>query len=126
MDLSFDVPGNHHFIRAIGKDGIRIGDEYLKRSFLLSASEIIRNWPPQSHQELEDQHLDAIFSLEPDVVLVGTGRLQHFLDQKTVFGFYRRNVGIEVMNTEAACRTFNVLVNEGRKVVAALMPLDAG
>ena len=125
MDLSFDAPGNHHFIRAIGKEGIRIGDEFLTHSFLLSASQLIRDWPPQSHEELEDQHLEAIFELNPDVVLLGTGKKQHFLAQKTIFRFYRRNVGIEVMNTEAACRTFNVLVNEGRQVVAALMPLGA-
>ncbi|NNE05070.1 MAG: hypothetical protein HKO64_00700 [Xanthomonadales bacterium] len=123
MDLSFDAPGNHHFIRSISEEGIRIGDEYLTTSFLVSASELRRDWPPQSHEELDEGHLDTIFELQPDVVLIGTGAKQHFLPQSSVFRFYRQNVGIEVMNTEAACRTFNVLVNEGRKVVAALMPV---
>jgi uncharacterized protein len=54
---------------------------------------------------------------------MGTGERQVFLAPELLMVFYRQSVGIEVMNTQAACRTFNVLVSEDRNVVAALMPL---
>jgi uncharacterized protein len=57
------------------------------------------------------------------VILIGTGARQVFLPPATQIHFFRRNVGFEVMSTDAACRTFNVLAAEGRHVVAALLPI---
>lgn len=62
-----------------------------------------------------------VFDLLPEVVLIGTGKSQHFLPVNTQKLFFQRNLGFEVMTTDAACRTFNVLASEGRKVVAALI-----
>ena len=67
--------------------------------------------------------LEPIFELGPEVVLLGTGPLQQFPPAELMMEFYRRHVGAEVMSTDAACRTFNVLVSEQRLVVAALMPI---
>ena len=65
----------------------------------------------------------SIFDLQPEVILIGTGNTQIFLPPATQVHFFRRNFGFEVMTTDAACRTFNVLAAEGRQVVAALLPL---
>jgi uncharacterized protein len=65
----------------------------------------------------------VIFDLQPEVILLGTGVTQVFLPPAIQVHFFQRNYGFEVMTTDAACRTFNVLVAEGRHVVAALMPL---
>ena len=61
--------------------------------------------------------------MQPEVVLIGTGKKQLFLPPKLMVMFYQEGIGFEVMTTDAACRTFNVLVSEGRNVVAALMPV---
>ena len=123
--LSLDVPGEHRFVRATGAAGIRIGDRWFTRALLLTPEEVIDDWPPQSLAELEDAHFNAIHALTPEVVLLRVGARQQFIHPKRLAGFYERNVGVEVMTTEAACRTFNVLAGDGRKVVAGLMPLGA-
>ena len=123
--LTQDFPGDHYFIRALGDDGIRIVDSWYANALVLSANTLIDDWPPRSVAELEDTHFEALFEQEPEIVLLGTGARQHFLRPERLAEFYRRGVGVEVMTTEAACRTFNVLAMDGRKVVAGLLPLDA-
>lgn len=123
MDLTLERPGDHHFIRSIGERGIRIDDAYYLRSLIVSASQLLTDWAPQRPEELEEAHLQEIIALQPEVVLLGTGARQHFLAPRDMYCFYRQGIGIEVMTTDAACRTFNVLVTEGRSVAAALMPL---
>ena len=123
MDLSLDYPGNHLFVRGIGEQGIRIGDEWFTRSFLLSLDKVVADWPPQSLDQFNEAHIKPIVELQPEVVLFGTGPRHAFLSHELTYRFYQNSLGLEMMTTEAACRTFNVLAAEGRKVVAALMPL---
>ena len=80
------------------------------------------DWDATNPCDLSDRQLNPIFELEPEVVLLGTGASQIFLPPELMMRFYGRGIGVEVMTTDAACRTFNVLVSEGRKVVAALLP----
>ena len=124
--LSQDLPGDHYFVRSIGEDGIRIGDAHYRSALILSADVLRDDWPPRTVDTITDEHLQNLLDLEPEVVLLGTGARQHFLHPERLAAFYRLGVGVEVMTTEAACRTFNVLVMDGRKVVAGLLPLDAG
>lgn len=123
--LILDAPGQHLYIRSVNEQGIRVGDRVFARALLISGSELREDWPPQELSSLQAEHLDAIFELQPEVVLLGTGRRQHFLPPNLLGVFYHRGVGVEVMTTEAACRTFNVLVGDGRAAVAALLPLRA-
>ena len=121
MELNLERQGEHHYIRSVSESGIRIGDEYYRGTVLLSAEELRSDWPPASVEELQELHLQAVLDLRPEVVLIGTGKKQVFLQPELMDYFYRTGVGVEVMSTQAACRTFNVLVSEGRNVVAALM-----
>lgn len=125
MDLSFQAPGAHHFIRSITEQGICIAENCYTQSLLLAGNQLINGWPPQKFAELKKEHLDAIFQLQPDLVLLGTGSRQHFPAAELMMEFYQRGVGVEVMGSAPACRTFNVLVAESRRVVAALMPLQS-
>ncbi len=124
MDLSFQAPGEHNYIRALTAEGITIGDNTYSRSLLLAADQLIPDWPPQRMADVEKAHLDALFQLQPELVLLGTGSRQEFPAGEFMMEFHRRGVGIEIMSTAAACRTFNVLVAESRQVLAALLPLD--
>ena len=120
MDLNLENPGDHTWIRSFSERGIHIADQVHTGSLLVSAV-TVTDWIPAGPDQLQDQHLDAIFALNPEVVLIGTGVQQVFLSPQRMMLFYQRGIGVEVMNTDAACRTFNVLVSEGRNVVAALM-----
>ena len=75
-----------------------------------------------SVDDISEETLQIIFDMQPELVLIGCGDTQVFLPPAIQALFFRRNIGFEVMITDAACRTFNVLVSEGRKVVAALLP----
>lgn len=61
----------------------------------------------------------------PQIVLIGTGAKQHFLPATLVHPLNRLGIGVETMSTQAAARTYNILMNEGRRVVAALLPLES-
>ncbi len=123
MEFHLEVPGHHHFIRSIGEQGIRINDDYYAGAVIVSAEDVIPDWPVDSVDGIDEASLQPIFELDPEVVLIGTGTRQVFLPPETQMLFYRRRIGFEVMSTDAACRTFNVLVAEGRPVAAALLPV---
>ena len=80
------------------------------------------DWPVGSVTDINEDTLQEIFDLQPEIVLIGTGQTQVFLPPQVQALFFRRQVGFEVMTTAAACRTFNVLAMEGRQVVAGLLP----
>jgi uncharacterized protein len=122
MDLTLERPGDHLFVRSVSADGILIADTLYSGPLILSASELITDWGIRHPGDLSEPSLEAVFSLDPEIVLVGTGAEQVFPAPELLMCFYRRQIGVEFMNTRAACRTFNVLVSEHRRVVAALMP----
>lgn len=121
MDLTLQRPGDHLYIKAVSGQGIQIGELWYHNSLILSADHLIPDWALDCVENWNARLLEPIFELAVDVVLLGTGTRQHFPSAEFMMEFYQRGVGVEVMTTDAACRTFNVLVSEGRRVVAALM-----
>jgi uncharacterized protein len=122
MELTLDRPGEHLFIRSVSVTGIQIADQLYAGPLIVSASELITDWDIKQPGDLSESSLETVFSLAPEIVLVGTGAKQIFPAPELLMSFYRRHIGVEFMNTRAACRTFNVLVSEQRNVVAALLP----
>lgn len=78
-------------------------------------------WPIDQVGQLRAEHFDQMLAFEPELVIFGSGTLQQFVSPQLYRSLIERRIGIETMDTAAACRTFNVLVNEGRKVLGALM-----
>ncbi len=123
MEFNLEVPQNQFFIRSVSEKGICVDKDFYDKPFILSGKQIITGWGVASIDDINESSLQAIFDLQPEVILIGTGRKQLFLPPATQAHFIRRNFGFEVMTTDAACRTFNVLAAEGRHVVAGLLPL---
>lgn len=78
-------------------------------------------WPVASFDALTKEDFAQIEAAEPDVVILGTGARQRFIHPKLVAGLAARRVGVETMDNQAACRTYNILMAEGRKVALALI-----
>ena len=121
MDLTLEKPGDHLFIRSVSAEGIQVADEFYDSSIIVSANLVIPDWPVESVENITEQHLERVLDLQPELVLIGTGARQAFLPPLQMMFFYSRQIGVEVMTTDAACRTFNVLVSESRNVIAALI-----
>ncbi len=97
------------------------GVETISDSFIVSPRHLLRDWPPASISELQAEHLDAIIELQPELVLLGTGTRLTFPPPQILAALHRQRIGVEIMDTAAACRTYNILMTEGRFVVAGLM-----
>ncbi len=93
----------------------------LTRSLIITAREIIEDWPAEAFVDINAETLAPLLGLEPELVLLGTGERLQFPSADCLSPFYQRHIGVEVMDTPAACRTYNVLVSEGRHVVAAML-----
>ena len=111
-----------HLIEAYGPEGIRIGGRTYVGGLILSPARIITGWGPEQIGDLDAGHLQALIDLAPELIVLGTGRSQVFPDPAVYGWVLERRIGCEAMDTGAACRTYNILMAEGRRVVAALLP----
>ncbi|HZZ91435.1 MAG TPA: Mth938-like domain-containing protein [Usitatibacter sp.] len=90
-------------------------------SLVVSGERLVTDWPVSSVAGLTADHLAAILELQPEVLLLGSGARFAFPDPALLAPVYQAGIGVEVMDTPAACRTYNILLGEGRNVVAALV-----
>lgn len=112
-------PGEH------AADPVVPRSEVLTASFVIAPQRLVRNWPPRAYADLAAQHFTRLLELDPEVVLLGTGTTFRYPAPALLASLTGCGIGVEVMGTGAACRTFNVLVAEGRQVVAAIL-LEGG
>jgi uncharacterized protein len=122
MRFTQDLSSVNNLIRAYAAGEIRINDAVFRSPVIVSASAIVPGPAIGSAVELAAMHATPILELGPELVLLGSGARQIFPAPAFGAEFLRAGVGFEVMDTGAACRTFNVLVGEQRRVVALLLP----
>jgi uncharacterized protein len=121
MRFTQDPSSNVNVIRGYGRGELRVNDEVFRESVIVSAS-MVRTAPALgSVGNLTAQNAAHLLEFEPELVLIGTGERQIFPAPAFGAQFLSSGIGFEVMDTGAACRTFNVLVSEQRRVVALLM-----
>ncbi len=115
---------SQNYIRAYEAGEIRLATQALRSNCLIAPEQIIAPWTASTVETLTITDLQGIFALKPEVVILGTGMRQQFPSAAIRAAFLAREIGFESMDLGAACRTFNVLLSEDRRVVAALL-LDA-
>ena len=125
MKIQLETGAGRNIIRAYGPGQVTINREVYTASLIVTPDHIIQDWPPRTFTELSGAHFEAITNLDPEVVILGTGHCQHFPTPDTVQILDRANIGLEVMDTGAACRTYNILMSEGRRVAAALLMIES-
>ena len=109
-----------NIIRAWERGRVRVADRWLEGHVIIAPDRIIEAWAVDSPAELGTEHLEPALALRPEIILLGTGDEQHLPDVELMAALAERAIGLEIMTTPAACRTFNVLLSEQRRVVAAL------
>ena len=108
-------------IRHVEPGAIKIGDEFVRDNIALTADQTIHDWQASVIEELTEDDFEPLLASEPELILLGTGPLSVFPPRELVFSLARRGIGLEAMDTPAACRTFNILISEGRRVAAVLI-----
>ncbi|HHJ80321.1 MAG TPA: hypothetical protein ENJ65_01660 [Candidatus Tenderia electrophaga] len=106
---------------ANGKPVKGLQQEKLSASILLTSKHLNRHWPPQDIDDLCEEHVQALAELKPEVAIIGTGAHLKWPERALLKPLIEAGIGYEIMDTAAACRTYNILSYEGRDVAAALM-----
>jgi uncharacterized protein len=121
MQFTQDLSSSINVIRAYGGSELRVNENIYRGAVILSASTVIAEPNIHNLEDLIAVDGSRILALEPELVLLGTGSRQIFPAASFGAQFLRAGIGFEVMDTGAACRTFNVLVAEHRQVAALLL-----
>ncbi|HXF46496.1 MAG TPA: Mth938-like domain-containing protein [Burkholderiaceae bacterium] len=121
MKLHADPPTDRNTVTAYGPGYVEINKVRHERAVVLTPDRPISPWNVASFDALRAEDFAALLSFAPDVVLLGTGARQRFPHPRLLAPLARARIGLEVMDTQAACRTYNILMAEGRRVLAALL-----
>jgi uncharacterized protein len=121
MKFTLDSDRSLNTIRACSPGELRIGERVFRASLIVTPTELIEGWAPRGLEQLDEAALQPLLRLRPEILLIGSGERQRFPDPRVLAPLYAAGIGVEVMNTSAACRTYNVLVGEDRNVAAALI-----
>jgi uncharacterized protein len=107
-------------VTGLGPGWVRIGTREYRASIVVTA-DTVADWAPAGIDALTEEDFAPLLAHRPDVVLVGTGAAIRYPHPRLTRALADAGIGVEVMDTAAACRTYNILVAEGRRVVAALV-----
>ena len=118
MKLLSPTDAGFNAVTAYGVDYVAVNGNKLARSFVLTAEHLIDDWKAHS---IDDLQLDALATLNCDIVVLGTGNTQRFPHPKQLQPLLARRIGVEIMDNFAACRTYNILLAEGRAVALAII-----
>lgn len=113
-----------HSLNVSGKAGTEPRVRIITSSVIITPDVIIEDWQPRLPAELSPLHMQPVLEFQPEIVLLGTGRSLQFPAVEIIQLCHEAGAGIEVMDTGAACRTYNILAAEGRRVAAALLMIE--
>ena len=120
MKLHLQGPAGLNLITGYGDGAVAVNGTPHASSLILTGT-TLAPWPPQTAGDLQAEHFTAIAALQPEIVVLGTGRRLVFPAPWLTRALVEAGIGCEVMDTPAACRTYNILLGEGRRVAAALI-----
>jgi uncharacterized protein len=104
-----------------GEAYVKVNDARFEKSLVVLPERIIPDWPPASFDALTADHLALLVGLEREIILLGTGAQLRFPRPEVLRPLIQAGIGVEVMDVQAACRTYNILMAEERKIAAALL-----
>jgi uncharacterized protein len=112
---------NGNVVTGLGAGWIRVGTQEYRGNLVLTPDTVAEGWAARGYDALAEGDFEALLGYAPEIVLIGTGHAIKFPHPRLTRALTDAQIGFEVMDTAAACRTFNILAAEGRKVVAALI-----
>ena len=120
MKLINHIPDVTNALTGHGPGFVLLNGQRIERSIVVAPEHVLREWAPD-FSALTENHFEQLLILRPELVLLGTGTVFRFPLPILTRSLVDAGIGVEVMDTQAACRTYTVLASEGRRVVAALL-----
>jgi len=124
MKVSLDKGTATYRIRGYGPGLVTVNETDYTENLVILPDALIDQWNGRVVADLTEGHFEAVMEHTPEIILLGTGREQLFPPPSLMAALGRRGIGLETMDTAAACRTYNVLMSEDRHVAAALMMIE--
>lgn len=121
MKLQSTETQQYQTVTAYDEHGVELNAIRFEHSLLVLPETPPTIWPVPHFDALTSEHFEQINATQPDVVILGTGRRQRFVHPRLIDMLTARRIGVECMDNQAACRTYNILMAEGRKVALALI-----
>ena len=121
MKLQSDPHSGASTITGYGDGYVEINKTSYAHAVVLSSDGAISQWSAQTFDDLEVHHFSQLIDLKPELILIGTGKRQRFPKPELLKALISAKIGFEIMDSQAACRTYNILVGEGRQVLLALI-----
>lgn len=121
MKLHTTETQQYQTVTSYDDSGVEINAVHFNHSLIVLPETPPAQWPVASFDALTADHFSQIDATKPDVVILGTGTRQRFVHPRLIMALTTRRIGVECMDSQAACRTYNILMAEGRKVALALI-----
>ncbi len=121
MKFHLQTPTGQNLFTGHGEGYVAVNGERYTRSLLVTPDSIDAEWPATDLQSLGTAHFERFIALKPDIVLLGTGASLRFPAPGLAKPLHAAGIGLEVMDNAAVCRTYNILLGEGRNVIAAVL-----
>ena len=121
MKLHLNTGITQKIFTAHGKGYVAVSGERFEHPIVVMPEQVLTDWQPQSFDALDETHFAYFLMLKPEILLFGTGAKQCFPHPRLYHTLSAMSIGVEFMDTPAACRTYNILMAEDRKVVAAIL-----
>lgn len=121
MKFAQDSQEEGYVITAYDSDSVSVNGKIFTQSLVIASARLHENWDINSIELLTADHIEQVLSFMPELVLIGTGSSLKFPAVEVYSSIIQRGIGVDFMDTGAACRTYNILMSEGRDVVAGLI-----
>jgi len=121
MDMTQDFADANFMITSYEEDHVQINQEIYHQSVIISSDRLIHPWNVTDASQLNESTIAPILEIRPEILILGTGKSLVLPDPRIIALFAQQSIGFESMNTSAACRTYGVLIAEGRKAAAGLI-----
>lgn len=121
MKLHLTHSDGNYLITGYDQGWVEINRQRYTNNLILLPNQLIENWEALTFENIQISHFEKIAALTPDVVLLGTGVKHRFIHPKLTTCLTTIGISLECMSTSAACRTYNILMGEGRNVAVALI-----
>ena len=121
MKISLESTQGRNLFTGYGDGYVDVNGARHHTNVAVSADAITPGWSTGALEAVTEEHIGRVAAARPEIVLLGSGAAFRFPHPSVLAPLYRAGIGVEVMDTRAACRTYNLLLSEGRRVVAALI-----